>query len=597
MILSISYYFKGSDSNTLALIRKLGLADVNSPHGSSPSLNPKAADDVHRILERVPDQQILDFLVQYFVAEVNWMDQLVHILWFLAKYQRWSLIERVRLVTEVDFAILVLHICSYASQFPPSPGNTLDKIRGILLADVRAMCDEAADNLAAISTATDRRGSLIRVQHLAFSALQCQIAGKMTAFWEALNRPIRVAQSVGMHSEATRLRQGVETPDHEMERRTFCNLYIRDSLLSRQLDRIPFLPGCLHPADWPQLQALGYGRTGGENMDVDAPDPFTERLLQARLADYWRKMGPMQGGEYDMMVAEERYDKFCREYLSQLPPGFAIVDPDATWDKRFPKLVLQRKLLHIAIYDSLCWNFRALLLQRPLPLPHDINSVESLSLPTYKRVLLTTQETALAVAALKSMDRVTQLHALLGGCHTRLAALVFSTFEAAVLLVYLCMDPMFPRGCDHQSEPRLSALKMDPLQADICSVTRHGSLQAVQGALKRLRMLAEVSSMAEVGASTLAQLLSKVTDDVVLIPNQDVVSSATTTGSQLGATTTTGDVASWFPCDDTDLRSVNDFMSIGRILPAGDMASWSSFDAVNMYAQDDFVSMSTALDI
>ena len=30
------------------------------------------ADAVQRDIERMPDRQILDFLVQYFVAEVNW---------------------------------------------------------------------------------------------------------------------------------------------------------------------------------------------------------------------------------------------------------------------------------------------------------------------------------------------------------------------------------------------------------------------------------------------------------------------------------------------------------------------------------------------
>lgn len=541
------------------------------------------------------------------------MDQLVHLPWFLAKYQRWWTVEKVRLVTEVDFAILILRICSYASQFLPSPGYTLDKIRGVFLADVRKTCDETADSLAAISTAADGRGSLIRIQHLAFFGLRCQIEGKTTAFWEVLSRAIRVAQSVGIHSDAARSRQGMDETDQEMERRTFCNLYIWDSLLSRQLDRIAFLPGCLRPGNWPQLHLLGNGG-GGDSIEpgVDAPDPFTERLLQARLADFWRSIGPMQGAEYDMMVAEERYDKFCREYLSQLPPAFALVDPDETWDKRLAKLPLQRQLLHIAIYDSLCWNFRPLLLRRPLPLLHDNDRVESLPLPTYKRVLLGSQEKALAVAALHAMDAVMQLHALLGGCHTRFAGLVFSTFEAAVLLVYLCMDPMFPRDCHHQHVPPPSTLntKTDPLHADIRNVTRHGCVQAVQGALKRLRMLAEVSSMADVGASTLTRLLSKAsetstgtgtgtetgTDEVALSKNQEV-GNTTTTSSQLGATSAAGEVASWLPCDPADLRSTNDFMSISVTSAGGDMASWPSFDASNMNSRDDFVSMSTTQDI
>ena len=508
-----------------------------------------------------------------------------------------------RLIIEVDLAILILRICSYASQFLPSPGYTLDKIRGVLLADVRNTCDETADSLAAISTAADGRGSLIRIQHLAFSGLRCQTEGKTAAFWGALSRAIRAAQSVGIHSDAARSRQGMDETDQEMERRTFCNLYIWDSLLSRQLDRIAFLPGCLRPGNWPQLQPLRSG--GGRDSiepGVDAPDPFTERLLQARLADFWRSIGSVQGAEYDIMVAEERYDKFCREYLSQLPPAFALVDPDETWDKQLAKLPLQRQLLHIAIYDSLCWNFR------PLLLLHDHDRIESLALPAYKLVLLGLQEKALAIAALNALDGVTQLHALLGGCHTRFAGLVFSTFEAAVLLVYLCMDPIFPRDCHHQHVPPLGALntKTNPLQAGMRNVTRHGCVQAVQGALKRLRMLAEVSSMADVGASTLARLLNKAsetstgtgteigTDEVALSQNREVGNTTTAASSQLGATSAAGDAASWLPCDPADLCSMNDFTSISVTSAVGDMASWPSFDPSNTNSRDDFVSMSTA---
>ena len=511
--------------------------------------------------------------------------------------------ERVGLVTEVDFAILVLRICSYASQFLPSPGYTLDKIRGVFLADVRNTCDETADSLAAISTAADGRGSLTRIQHLAFYGLRCQIEGKTTAFWEVLSRSIRVAQSVGIHSDAARSRQGMDETDQEMERRTFCNLYIWDCLLSRQLDRIAFLPGCLRPENWPQLHSLGSGgEDGGDSVgqSMDAPDPFTERLLQARLADFWRSNGPTQGAEYDMMGAEERYDKFCHEYLSQLPSTFALVDPDERWDKCLAKLPLQRQLLRIAIYDSLSWNFR------PLLLLHNHDRVEGLHLPTYKRVLLSSQERALAVAALHAMNSATQLHVLLGGCHTRFAGLVFSTFEAAVLLVYLCMDPMFPRDCLHQHVPATGALntKTDPLRAGIPNVTRRGCLQAVQGALKRLRMFAEVSSMADVGATTLTQLLSKAsetktgagpaTDDEALTQYHEV--GNTTTSSQLGVTKAAGQAASWIPCDLADLHSMNDFTSISMTSALGDMASWPSLDPSNMDSRDDLASMNTTQD-
>ena len=125
-------------------------------------------------------------------------------------------------------------------------------------------------------------------------------------------------------------------------------------------------------------------------------------------------------------------------------------------------------------------------------------------------MLLDSQKTALVVAALHVLEGVSQLHAMLGSCHTCFAGLVFSTFEVAVLLVDLCMDPLFRRD---DPQPAMSDAKNsknpDPLRVGMRNVSWDGCIGAVQGALDPLRMLADVSNMADVGASTLTQLLSK----------------------------------------------------------------------------------------
>ncbi|KAK2038879.1 hypothetical protein LZ31DRAFT_429154, partial [Colletotrichum somersetense] len=488
-------YFQDSNSNTLALIQQ-----ASSPFpktirksfpSSPPALGPEAASEVLRVTERMPDRHIIDFLVHFFATEICWVDQLVHVPWFLGKYQRWDAAKCTKLATDVEFSVLILRICSYALQFLPSPAYPLDRIRGELLADLRKACNDAADKAEAISTTADGRGSPIRVQHLAFLGLKYQAEGKMRAYAQTLGRAIRVAQNIGMDCNAVRTREGAGEVDREMARRIFCNLYIGDSLLSRQLDCPPFLPGRLTDGVRPQLQLLE------DQSQQQRIDPFTERLLQARLADFWRSASPPSGVEYDAMAAEERYDKFCREFLPQLPPAFALAKPDESWDKQFPRLPLQRRLLHITIYDSLCWNFRPLLLRRPSPLP------------AYKAVLLGFQKKTLAVAALRTLDSVGQLHALLGGRHTRLVCIVVSTFEAAVLLLSLLTDHSFPGEPQrHDAPPH----ETDPLQEEIPKLTRFGCLQAVQGGLDRLKMLAEVSNMADLGARTLGQLLGRISE-------------------------------------------------------------------------------------
>lgn len=52
--------------------------------------------------------------------------------------------------------------------------------------------------------------------------------------------------------------------------------------------------------------------------------------------------------------------------------------------------------------------------------------------------------------------------------------------------------------------------KVDPLSAGIANLTRVGCMDAIQDGLNLLKMLAEVSNMADVGAQSLVKLIRKV---------------------------------------------------------------------------------------
>lgn len=255
----------------------------------------------------------------------------------------------------------------------------------------------------------------------------------------------------------------------------------------------------------------------GPNVDdAGVPDDYLERFMQARLANFWRSFAPRQGADYDALVAEERYEKFCSEFLIQLPPVFAL-KPSEEWDERLQKLPVQRQMLHVALFDYVCHNFRPLLLREP-------SQVQTL--PVYKQVLMASQRRTLAAAALKMLDSVSKLHALLGRSHTRFASIILPTFEAAVVLVSLTMDEQFPGiptaatnlnlDLDLENERNGHA---DPLAWGKAHLTRDYCRRATQEALARLEMLAEVSNMAETSAHTLARLMAK-------MPTGDVAPSA-----------------------------------------------------------------------
>ena len=156
------------------------------------------------------------------------MEQVVYAPWLLVQYQKWWTLKRLELLFDVEFTVLFLRICAYATQFLPSPTYTIDRIRGMLLADIRDTCHAIAEKLSTVCEKLDERGTLLRVQHLSILGLQWQCEGRMNAFWETLNRTILVAHRIGLHRGRATWRSGMHDFDKEIRCRVFCNLYVWD---------------------------------------------------------------------------------------------------------------------------------------------------------------------------------------------------------------------------------------------------------------------------------------------------------------------------------------------------------------------------------
>jgi hypothetical protein len=155
--------------------------------------------------------------------------QLVHAPSFLASYQKWWLKERPLLTDDIEFAVLILRICSYTAQFLPSPSYTSDTICGISLSQIRKICAEVADSLAHSCVALDWKGSLVRVQHLVFAAMKCSCEGRVVQFWEGIASASQAAQKAEIHRDCSKLEgNGDNELEKDMRRRVFCSLYVLD---------------------------------------------------------------------------------------------------------------------------------------------------------------------------------------------------------------------------------------------------------------------------------------------------------------------------------------------------------------------------------
>ncbi|KAL4965285.1 fungal specific transcription factor domain-containing protein [Aspergillus stella-maris] len=509
-------YFEDSSSNTMALLRNWDFSSGGNTDTTKHDEQLEVFEKIQCELARIPPREVIDFLIQYFVSELNWMKQLVHVPSFLTHYQRWWADQNNLSPNSTEFAVLVLQISSYATQFLPSPSHPDGSIHGLPLSDIRRTSTELANRLSEACVILDWKGSLVRVQHILFAALNSSCEGRTDKFWEGIASASRAAQKAGVHTTAAVSISGATGEfERELQRRAFCNLYLLDSHLSRQLDRVPFLTDDLIFEMLPQLHLAPARKTETETntsgSNISPPELFTERLMQVRLGIFWRKAksrpeskAPQTDNQnhnpntpYDPTAAEARYESFCTSYLPTLHPALSLTNPNKTWDSSLPHLPNQRALLAISILDSVAANFRPLLLLTPTQIAQ---------LPMYKRVLLTSQKAKLAHAALEELDAIKTLHTLMSdGGPTRFAAIIFNSFEITVLLLTLLQQPDFPfelAGDDNSTDNTILGRRVRKL-----TYTR--VLDAVEKALTRLHNLSPVSEMARSGAGIVQTLFDK----------------------------------------------------------------------------------------
>lgn len=168
------------------------------------------------------------------------MKQIIHLPSFLTQYHQWRTKERpLTAVSDFEFTVLVLRICAYSAQFLPSPSETIDKIRGLPLFDIRKICSDVGERLAGACLTLEWKGSPVRVQHILFSALMSSCEGRTDKFWEQIGLASQAAQKAGLHADLPGS-DGIATLEweREMRHRVFCSLYVLDRYVLKHLSKV-----------------------------------------------------------------------------------------------------------------------------------------------------------------------------------------------------------------------------------------------------------------------------------------------------------------------------------------------------------------------
>ncbi len=302
-----------------------------------------------------------------------------------------------------------------------------------------------------------------------------------------------------------------------------------DRFLSLVLDRLPCIPDDYCTVAFPKMR-LAPGLD-----DLNAPDVFSERLLQAQLMKNWYAvihLNNTRTSVYDSGAAEEQYERLRRDFVFSLPDAFALNEPNKDWDSQLPMLDRQRQMLRISIFALLCQLFRPLL---------QLDASQMEEMPQYKQDLVRTHRGYLLRAAISLLDSIRCLHELMGGNQNKFFLLSFYTFEAAILLCMhlLSVDPSRKILTQTRAFNACKDLWNSTGVANGASMARSNIMSQAQcrvhidEALKRLNMLREVSTIADLGAKKLGQVAARLTMELPSLPDHQS-SPGSLMGQELG---------------------------------------------------------------
>lgn len=205
--------------------------DESDPRLDSPK-SVLVTPELTALLKKIPERSVTDILIQHFFGEANWVYELVYLTTFLDRYNEWWS-RPYQSVDNLEFAVLLLRLCSYSAQFLPSQNYTADTILGKSLCTIREHCDATAIALSQSPTMKTNPPSILRVHELFFRACYLKNEGRMKKSWDVLSEAIREAHELGLHVELPKGSGSLTSEnDVEMGKRTYWNLFLWDWLVA-----------------------------------------------------------------------------------------------------------------------------------------------------------------------------------------------------------------------------------------------------------------------------------------------------------------------------------------------------------------------------
>ncbi|OAX83978.1 hypothetical protein ACJ72_01660 [Emergomyces africanus] len=333
-------YMAGSASHLAREV--LGTSPSDSaffhPQGSGSTPNdPRRSQDA--VLELFPDRHVVDFLIQYFLQEVNWIYEMIYPPTFMERYTSWWTQPAYHDSEDIQFGILILRLCLCSIQLLPHPNYPHERTFQGSLNELDMQCQNAA---GVLDSFRPRRSSLTTIQHMFYHASFLTNESNLRESWIVLADVVKEAHILELHLEHPRVK--VSEFEMEMRKRIFGTIYMWDKLMSVLQGHWPLIPDVYCCVKLPRDALPAAPSVPG------APTPFTNRIIQmqlARLLSSGKKPEEEQPRIPNTASISAIAESIETEIISTLPPAYSLSDFDEQFDTILPSIPLKREELRV----------------------------------------------------------------------------------------------------------------------------------------------------------------------------------------------------------------------------------------------------------
>lgn len=303
---------------------------------------------------------MVDFLVQHFLAEVNWLYEEIYPQTFLEIYNSWWSQPNYYGEEDIQFGVLILRICVNSLEFLPHPKWPTHSVLDIEPDALESRCNAVACKLDGYQPRTP---SLLRVQQLVLYVATLFNAGNAKDSHAMLAETVKEAQEINLSLEEKW--EPMSEFDKEIWRKAFWNVYVWDRYVELPITQPVLILSsfyCTYLGRWPLIPEGYFNvKLPSETLyitstDRDAPTLYTDVLINLKLGRFMQSFlsAPTQRAErLNPKIVAAAAQMLKEEVIDTLHSAFRMENPDTKWDSMIPTLRLKRAESHLVIHGVL----------------------------------------------------------------------------------------------------------------------------------------------------------------------------------------------------------------------------------------------------